>query len=81
MINQFFYGREGGETFRGWRCIHCGEIIDEVILENRGKGEKKHESLCMRMCSHIIQKKERRKDYVSKINSSDEICSRPIEEG
>jgi len=44
MINQFFYGREGGETFNGWRCIHCGEIIDEVILENRGKGGCKYET-------------------------------------
>jgi hypothetical protein len=23
------------EDFFGWRCIYCGEIIDQVILENR----------------------------------------------
>jgi len=23
------------EEFFGWRCIFCGEIIDQVILENR----------------------------------------------
>ncbi len=23
------------EEFRGWRCIFCGEIVDEVVLENR----------------------------------------------
>jgi hypothetical protein len=23
------------ETFWGWRCIHCGEIIDQVIMNNR----------------------------------------------
>jgi len=51
MINQFFYGREGGETFNGWRCIHCGEIIDEVILENRGKGGASDDGLRMRMRS------------------------------
>ena len=23
------------EQFFGWRCVYCGEIVDEVILENR----------------------------------------------
>jgi hypothetical protein len=23
------------EDFFGWRCIFCGEIVDQVILENR----------------------------------------------
>jgi hypothetical protein len=23
------------EDFLGWRCISCGEIVDQVILENR----------------------------------------------
>lgn len=38
-----FFGPEPGDTFNGWRCIKCGEIIDQVILENRiwGKGWKK----------------------------------------
>jgi len=33
MVYERFYG--SGENFLGWRCILCGEIIDEVILENR----------------------------------------------
>jgi len=33
MIYQKFYGH--CEHFFGWRCIICGEIIDQVILENR----------------------------------------------
>jgi len=33
MVYERFYG--SGEHFLGWRCILCGEIIDEVILENR----------------------------------------------
>ncbi len=33
MIYQKFYGY--CEHFFGWRCIVCGEIIDQVILENR----------------------------------------------
>jgi hypothetical protein len=37
MVYEKFYGAEGG--FFGWRCIVCGEIIDQVILENR-YGEK-----------------------------------------
>ncbi len=23
------------EDFSGWKCIYCGEIVDEVISENR----------------------------------------------
>jgi hypothetical protein len=33
MIFEKFYGAQ--EHFFGWRCIHCGEIVDQVILENR----------------------------------------------
>jgi hypothetical protein len=25
------------EDFYAWRCIACGEIVDEVILKNRTK--------------------------------------------
>lgn len=25
------------EDFFGWRCITCGEIIDQVVVENRQK--------------------------------------------
>jgi DNA-directed RNA polymerase subunit N (RpoN/RPB10) len=33
MVYERFYGHD--EHFLGWRCISCGEIIDQVILENR----------------------------------------------
>ena len=33
MVYERFYSP--GENFWGWRCILCGEIIDEVIMENR----------------------------------------------
>ncbi len=33
MVHEHFYTEEG--EFLGWRCIICGEIIDQVILENR----------------------------------------------
>jgi len=33
MVYERFYGPE--EHFFGWRCVLCGEIIDQVILENR----------------------------------------------
>ncbi len=29
---QFFRSQE---HFWGWRCIFCGEIVDDVIIENR----------------------------------------------
>jgi hypothetical protein len=33
MVYEKFYGTQ--ENFSGWRCIFCGEIVDELILENR----------------------------------------------
>ncbi len=33
MVLESFYSQDG--AFRGWRCVSCGEIIDEVILRNR----------------------------------------------
>jgi len=33
MIYEKFY--DHWEHFFGWRCILCGEIIDQVILKNR----------------------------------------------
>ncbi|MBM4324848.1 MAG: hypothetical protein FJ115_14910 [Deltaproteobacteria bacterium] len=38
MVFEKFYGLQ--EHFFGWRCIYCGEIVDQVILENRF--ERKH---------------------------------------
>ncbi len=33
MIYEKFYGPH--EHFWGWRCICCGDIVDQIILENR----------------------------------------------
>jgi hypothetical protein len=33
MVYERFYSLD--EPFSGWRCILCGEIFDQVILENR----------------------------------------------
>jgi hypothetical protein len=33
MVYEQFFGDQ--ERFWGWRCIFCGEIVDDVILENR----------------------------------------------
>jgi hypothetical protein len=38
MAYERFYGPD--EYFWGWRCIFCGEIIDQIILENRGDLEE-----------------------------------------
>jgi hypothetical protein len=34
MVYEKFYGSQ--DFFWGWRCITCGEILDQIILENRG---------------------------------------------
>lgn len=33
MIYQKFYGSQ--EHFWGWKCVCCGEIVDQIISENR----------------------------------------------
>jgi hypothetical protein len=33
MAYEQFFGSQ--EHFWGWRCIFCGEIVDDVIIENR----------------------------------------------
>jgi hypothetical protein len=33
MIFEKFYGI--CEHFFGWRCVTCGDVVDQVILENR----------------------------------------------
>ncbi len=33
MHYEKFYAVQG--TFWGWKCVICGEIVDQVILENR----------------------------------------------
>jgi len=35
MAYEKYYGP--GEQFWGWRCICCGEILDQIILENRAR--------------------------------------------
>ena len=37
MIYERFPSQEV-EDFSGWRCVACGEIVDEAILKNRTKG-------------------------------------------
>ena len=37
MVFEKFYGIS--ENFSGWRCVTCGEIIDQMILENRNLEE------------------------------------------
>jgi hypothetical protein len=37
MIYERFLSQEV-EDFSGWRCVACGDIVDEVILKNRTKG-------------------------------------------
>ncbi len=33
MVYEKFYGPH--DHFWGWRCIWCGEIVDQIILQNR----------------------------------------------
>jgi hypothetical protein len=33
MIHDKFYGHY--DSFWGWKCVLCGELVDQVILKNR----------------------------------------------
>jgi len=35
MVYEKFYDYNESDCFWGWRCINCGKVIDEVIIENR----------------------------------------------
>jgi len=48
MVYERFYGPH--EHFSGWRCILCGEIIDQVILENRQTKPVRHNRERRREC-------------------------------
>lgn len=37
MVYERFLSQET-DDFSGWRCVTCGDIVDEVILKNRTKG-------------------------------------------
>ena len=39
MVYEKFFGFS--EEFFGWRCIFCGEIGDNVIIENRLEQRKR----------------------------------------
>lgn len=39
MVYEKFFGVP--EDFFGWRCIFCGEIVDNVIIENRREQRKR----------------------------------------
>jgi hypothetical protein len=42
MVYEKFYSDCG--HFYGWKCISCGEIVDQVILENRRSHRRWHSS-------------------------------------
>jgi hypothetical protein len=42
MVNEKYYG--AGIPFWGWRCVLCGEIIDDIIWENRNHSRKRAHS-------------------------------------
>ncbi len=33
MIQEEFFDTDG--SFRSWRCLICGEVVDQTIIENR----------------------------------------------
>jgi len=58
MVYEKFYGPH--EHFGGWRCIWCGDIVDPVILENRGSLATGHIVLGKRVRNRMIDTFNRR---------------------
>jgi len=43
MSFESFTDRDKGSDdwrYEGWRCVHCGEVVDPLILFNRGNPER-----------------------------------------
>ena len=40
MVHEDFHGLEDeyAWSYPGFRCIHCGEVVDRVIMSNRQAG-------------------------------------------
>ena len=45
MSYETFYSHEG--IFSGWRCISCGEILDEMVLGNRQQSMLHRQERCL----------------------------------
>jgi len=43
MVYEKFFGR--CDCFWGWKCIFCGEIVDQVILENQSSRAEKRKKV------------------------------------
>ena len=54
MVYEKFYSFH--EPYWGWRCINCGEILDEIILENRRTYRKRREPKPYRKDMREIEK-------------------------
>jgi hypothetical protein len=44
MVQEKFYGP--GDAFWGWRCIACGEVMDEVIRMEKNAREVREREYC-----------------------------------
>ena len=51
MVYEKYYG--DGEHFWGWRCLCCGDILDRIILENRGPTSFKKDVYVKTVCRSI----------------------------
>ena len=38
-FKHYGFGSDLAGSFYGWHCIHCGEILDAVIVENRAQAQ------------------------------------------
>jgi len=43
MVVEKFY--DICESFFGWRCVLCGEIVDRLILENRNRNKLRESAM------------------------------------
>ena len=55
MVEERFYGVDQeilATMHRGWRCVICGHVVDDVILENRRASVDKAEDAGQVAFSH-----------------------------
>jgi hypothetical protein len=70
MSYEGFYGWESSAVwyYPGWRCIHCGDVVDSIISLNRSLNSEQNKSEPVskksgKMSSSVFDMDRHRKDH------------------
>lgn len=64
MIRENINDFHGGTSFPGWRCVPCGEIIDDIILKNRKEKPPRNKEPYKRIGWNRKKRQPKRKPFL-----------------